>query len=210
MASACPQEISSDEDEDVCFVSIVTRKSKINRSCFSLNYFSKNKFHFHVALSRQSDDEQFCWADKSKSHCVIAPWKQCRLEQSFINVNENDEEERSSIVCFNDKKMELPQYKLALAKPMLQFIKGARVIAFRRVVDLPYIIDAETWQQNPLYASQDNEPYPGMLAVPTENPNFHVVFFDDGHVQRVESKDIRFVFDIDCFEHGESVEFFFV
>lgn len=137
---------------------------------------------------------------------MIAPWKLCRLEQNLINVNEDDVEEKSSIVSFIiDGRMELPQYKLAFAKPMPQFISGARVIAFRRVVDLPYIIDAETCQLTPLYASQDNEPYPGMLAVPTENLNFHVVFFDDGHVQRVESKDIRFVFDSDCYEHGECV-----
>lgn len=70
-------------------------------------------------------------------------------------INENDEEMRSAIVQqLNGQKMELPISKLAYGKPGQNFQYGARVIAFRRCVDLPYTIDAQTNAIVPLYPNQ--------------------------------------------------------
>ncbi|XP_055306322.1 histone-lysine N-methyltransferase eggless-like [Sitodiplosis mosellana] len=180
MANLCTLEISRDEDIDICLVSVAT------------------------PLPRESDVQQRCWADKSKSKCVIAPWKPCHIvsEQSFIN--ENDEEERSVIVRFGDRKMDLPNCKLAWAKRSKYFHSGARVVAFRRSVDLPYIVNAGTCQTIPLYDRQERHPYPGMLAAISENEFHHMIFFDDGHVQKVKNEDIRLVYDFECLEHAHS------
>ncbi|XP_055305914.1 uncharacterized protein LOC129570365 [Sitodiplosis mosellana] len=180
MANSCAIAISSDEDEDVCLVSVTT------------------------PLPRQSDNKQQCWADESKSKYVIAPWKKCQLvsEQSFIN--ENDEEERSVTVRFDDQIMDLPKQKLTFAKPSEYFHSEARVVAFRRSVDLPYIIDADSCKIVPLYHSHDHLPYPGMLGAPDENGFHQMIFFDDGHVQKVKNEDIRLVYDSECLEHVHS------
>lgn len=104
---------------------------------------------------------------------------------------------------FHNKKMVLPTYKVAFCKPIDDLCIGKRVVAFRKTDELPHTIDAVTGQLVPLFANEENKPYAGMLAAFSEKPSFHVVFFDDGHVQSVSNANIRSVLDSNCLEHGE-------
>lgn len=44
-----------------------------------------------------------------------------------------------------------------------------------------------------------------MLAISSEDRNLHVIFFDDGHAQKIISKDIRLVLESNCLDHGEFI-----
>lgn len=175
-----------------------------------------------TALPQQLPNVKVYWGDKSKKKNVIAPWKQCELLTEQIYLDENDVEIISAIVRF-DRKMELPIHKLAIGRSSRQYYpSGTRVLAFRRSIDLPYTVD-ETHQNDQIYASRnhDPEPYAGMIGCSSNNncvgscdgttssacncekKQFYMVFFDDGHVQKVEWKDIRLVRGNNGLEHGE-------
>lgn len=167
---------------------------------------------FRIAIPSASNDMNRYWVDTSHKH-VIAPWKPCQLINEHCFINENDVEERSAIVRIGEQKFELPKSKLAFSKASHHLHHGARVVAKRRSIDLPYTIDAQTCKQIPIYDSQDQKLYPGILAVKNDsvrkqNRLSHVVFFDDGHVQSVDKKDIRLVLESDSLQHGECLDFF--
>lgn len=77
------------------------------------------------------------------------------------------------------------------------------MVAFRQTVDLPYTFDAVTCKQISLYAGEDHEPYPGIIANISESEEYYMVFFDDGHVQKIHYNDIRCVIGNDGLENGK-------
>lgn len=110
-----------------------------------------------------------------------------------------------ALVEFTDptglKQLKLPLYKLADRRGTLY--TGARVVAIRSKYDLPYTINELTGLE-PLYSSDDNDFYPGIIAALSDkDPEYCVIFFDDGHVQAVVTSNIRAALDSDCMEHGE-------
>ncbi|XP_031637186.1 histone-lysine N-methyltransferase eggless-like [Contarinia nasturtii] len=152
-----------------------------------------------------ADERKLYWADKTRKNNVIASWKQCELLSRQVYVNEFEEEQEMCLINMFDRKLEVPNYKLAMAKSSRQdYHNYSRVLAFRKRVDLPYIIN-EFNQMEELYPSQDNEPYAGMIASRSNvNDHFYMVFFDDGHVQKINWKDIRLVLGNDGLSHVHS------
>ena len=159
---------------------------------------------FRIAVPRQLDDKERGWANRSKGKYGIAPWQPCNILSKHCTINNNDEVERRFVVNFGNQRMDLPVHQIAEANLSEYFHSGARVVAFRRNIDLPYTIDPVTCEQVPIYQGlEERKPYPGMLVMASEKGLHQMVFFDDGHVQKVRNIDIRMGFDSKSLEHGE-------
>lgn len=123
-------------------------------------------------------------------------------DETYIDVDDAEQTSYHLVSCENHQKMNLPNWKVAIGRTSRQDYKnGTRVIVFRKAVDLPYEINYAC-QEIRLYASNDNEPYAGIIADKSKNDKY-MIFFDDGHVQSVDRKDIRLVFGNDGLQHGK-------
>lgn len=125
-----------------------------------------------------------------------------------INLESDDEEIQQSIkyytVEFQDgSEKRIPEYFLSDGVPPdsdKQLPPKTRVIARRKQKYFPqriYYDDSKCEQVSPLYKNDDTAFYAGIISykrIVIKNRYHYLVFFDDGHVQYVASKNIRVVF----------------
>lgn len=77
---------------------------------------------------------------------------------------------------------------------------GTRIIARRSTDEMPHRVDG-TGERIHLFASNENEYYPGIVA--GAHVDRYLIFFDDGIVQLIKRKFIRRVKGDDQINHGK-------
>lgn len=133
---------------------------------------------------------------------MVAPWHACQLVEEIERID-NGNEKSFIVQFFNDnQRKDVAEYEMASqTTPKHDDLKkiGTRIIARRRAEEMPYRID-DSEQKIQLFASNDSEYYPGIIAGGVENR--YMIFFDDGIVQLIKRKQIRRVLGDDRHNHG--------